>query len=726
MDTEHIEYVVNVIAHVDHGKTSVIDNVLEYLGVLSKQMAGEARLLDSRKDEIEREMTMKLSPVSVPLGSRTITFLDTPGHLEFNSLTLSTFVISDISLIIVDCIKGVTARLKGLLKRVVENKTIPILFINKIDMFFKLNISPDEIEYRVESILLETNIVLEETITWDNSSVIIGSAKDNWALSVNSKAGRLTNNKIESLSLKQALKLARAVYRQKESELESLGERIGKQITKRKPGPNDILSYEFNFFETLKESITQQKPSSNVCSMENSSVPEAVIGIVCSNTVIENRLVSITRTIRKRKLNTKEKVYLIENNRVSEVPERNIIRFTPDQPLVQEGTGLLGVIGIDCKKRGILVSEVSEETEQFFNSLKWIQFMPLFTDMIISDPDCFEEVLRRVAMHSRCEPGMVCLLTKNKEIIIQSDGELQLDKLQTDLEGLSYIVKEKSEKYQETTEYATGIIQDKQTQSEYKVTFRRVQAPDIDDLMYRLDNPTEDRTNSTKTQDNPTKENSYLTEEQLFDSDCYFKYSEDVPASIKHIARSLLQKGPFILEQCNQIELTIERINTSEKTKDNKDNKDSKDRLACDSDSQIPKIESETSIQKNTHLSSTGSTLQQIYLSGTPRILINLTLLTVTVPLASAKQASLAISRVHAAIIKTVIGQTEMVYTIKIPIKEIRQFTNTIRTLARGEADILPSHLLFFDLPTTKEQEIQISSAIREQKGILQKDKIVE
>ncbi len=81
-----LDKITSMIAHIDHGKTTLIDSLITSTGFFSKSLADELRYLDSRKDEQERGITLKLSPIKLQNGH---TFIDTPGHVDFDSLIFS-------------------------------------------------------------------------------------------------------------------------------------------------------------------------------------------------------------------------------------------------------------------------------------------------------------------------------------------------------------------------------------------------------------------------------------------------------------------------------------------------------------------------------------------------------------------------------------------------------------------------------------------------------------
>lgn len=155
--------VTSIIAHIDHGKTTLLDSVIASTGYFSKSLIGELRYLDSRKDEQERGITMKLSPIKLSNGH---VFIDTPGHVDFENLIFSSSALCDNHLILIDVNEGITPRTCSLIKFINPNRSI--LFINKVDKC-------DDFE-PVDHLVMQINGLLgHEVFNWTKNNIILGS-----------------------------------------------------------------------------------------------------------------------------------------------------------------------------------------------------------------------------------------------------------------------------------------------------------------------------------------------------------------------------------------------------------------------------------------------------------------------------------------------------------------------------------------------------------------------
>ncbi|XP_026122706.1 elongation factor-like GTPase 1 [Carassius auratus] len=159
-----------ILAHVDHGKTTLADCLVASNGIISSRLAGKLRYLDSREDEQIRGITMKSSAISLHYtaggNEYLINLIDSPGHVDFSSEVSTAVRLCDGAIVVVDAVEGVCPQTQVVLRQAWLENIRPVLVINKIDrLIVELKLTSQEAYTHLQKILEQVNAVTGSLFT---------------------------------------------------------------------------------------------------------------------------------------------------------------------------------------------------------------------------------------------------------------------------------------------------------------------------------------------------------------------------------------------------------------------------------------------------------------------------------------------------------------------------------------------------------------------------------
>jgi len=210
---------MSVIAHVDHGKSTLTDSLVSKAGIIAASKAGETRATDTRKDEQDRCITIKSTAISMffnmdekdlqfikqPITKKKdgtnepgflINLIDSPGHVDFSSEVTAALRVTDGALVVVDCVSGVCVQTETVLRQAIAERIRPILFMNKMDRaLLELQLGQEELFQTFQRIVENVNVIVATyadddgpmgvvRVDVNNGSVGFGSGLHGWAFTL--------------------------------------------------------------------------------------------------------------------------------------------------------------------------------------------------------------------------------------------------------------------------------------------------------------------------------------------------------------------------------------------------------------------------------------------------------------------------------------------------------------------------------------------------------------
>ena len=164
---------IAIIAHVDHGKTTLVDKMILQAHITRNAEKFGELILDNNDLERERGITILAKNVSVPYKDYKINIIDTPGHADFGGEVERVLNMADGVLLLVDAFEGTMPQTRFVLQKAIEMGKKPVVVINKVD---KLNCRPDEVNEEIFDLMFTLNATEDQL----NFKTIYGSAKQGW------------------------------------------------------------------------------------------------------------------------------------------------------------------------------------------------------------------------------------------------------------------------------------------------------------------------------------------------------------------------------------------------------------------------------------------------------------------------------------------------------------------------------------------------------------------
>jgi elongation factor 2 len=190
---------IGIIAHIDHGKTTMTDSLIAAVGLMSEELAGKQLLMDFYELEQQRGITINAANISIVYKyedqAYLVNIIDTPGHVDFGGEVIRAMRAVDGVVVVVDAVEGVMPQTETVLRQALRENCKPVLFVNKVDRLInELKVDEKEMQERLLKVIAKVNMLIRKfapeqfkdkwQVNVEDGSVVFGSALYKWAISV--------------------------------------------------------------------------------------------------------------------------------------------------------------------------------------------------------------------------------------------------------------------------------------------------------------------------------------------------------------------------------------------------------------------------------------------------------------------------------------------------------------------------------------------------------------
>lgn len=456
---------IGIIAHIDHGKTTLTDSLVADSGIISEKRAGEQLFTDFMEEEQERGITIQTAAVSLAHKYEgeeyLINLLDTPGHVDFSGDVTRALRAIDGAVVVVDAVEGVMVQTETVLRQAIREHVHPILYINKVDRLIdELKLKPEEMQERFVKIISKFNKLLNKyapdelaerwKVSVEEGSVAFGSATEKWSLSA-------TQMEKKNITFKDIIEAHKNDEVGKLAEKSPLDEVILDMVVNHLPNPSKAQT------ERISEIWRGDTSSELGKSMVNSN-PDGPLCMIVTDVIVDDQAgVVSTGRIFSGTLEVGKQVYLINARKEARIQQVGIY-MGPDRVMVEKAPAgnIAAVIGMEDAVVGETIVEKGLEDTQGFEELQYVSEPVVTVAVEPKDYKDLPQLISEMRRISREDPNVVVDIDEETgEYLISGMGELHLQIVEHALEdaGLEIETSEPLVVYRESVTGQGGPVE---------------------------------------------------------------------------------------------------------------------------------------------------------------------------------------------------------------------------------------------------------------------------
>jgi len=457
---------IGIVAHVDHGKTTLTDSLVAASGIISFELAGEQLFTDFLEIEQQRGITVQTAAVSLAhtLEGREylVNLLDTPGHVDFSGDVARALRAIDGVVVVMDAVEGVMPQTETVVRQALRERVRPVLFINKVDRLIdELKLTPDAMHARLAKLITRFNELIKRfappdvrerwQVSVEDGSVAFGSAKEKWAVSV----PQMKKKNITFKDIFQAYQTGTQAELAKRSPVHDV---VLDMVIRHLPNPKSAQAdrlpaiWKGNLESEIGKDMLSCDPEGKVCMVVTDIIVDEQAGVVSTGRVLSG-------TLEKGK-----QVKLVGAGTEARIQQVGVY-MGPDRVIVDRvPAGNIGaIIGMKEAYVGETIMEAGVE-ERGFEEIRYIS-EPVVT--VAVEPKSFQDLPKLVSelkRISREDPNVhVKINEETGEYLVSGMGEVHLEIVEYKLKeaGLEVKTSEPIVVYRETLTGAAGPVEGK-------------------------------------------------------------------------------------------------------------------------------------------------------------------------------------------------------------------------------------------------------------------------
>ncbi len=421
---------IGIAAHIDHGKTTLTDNLLAGAGMISEELAGTQLFTDFDKQEQERGITIFSANVSMVHkyegDSYLINLIDTPGHVDFGGDVTRAMRAVDGAVIVVCAVEGVMPQTETVVRQALKERVKPILFINKVDRLIReLKLTPEQMQERFIRIITDVNKLIQKyaekefsekfMVRVEDGSVAFGTAYRKWAIS-------FPFMKKEKISFKDIIDYCSQEKDEELAKRSPLHKILLDMVIRHLPNPLDSQKYRIpkiwlgDADSDVGKDMTSMNPDGALSAIITKVVPDPHAGMVATARLFSG-------TIKKG-----QEIRLIGQHKTARVQQvavyKGPMRIQMDD--IPAGN-IIAIVGLADAFSGETICDAEREIHAF-ESIKHI-FEPVVTKSVeCMDPKNMPKLINFLRQVGREDPTLVVNINEETgEYLVSGLGELHID-----------------------------------------------------------------------------------------------------------------------------------------------------------------------------------------------------------------------------------------------------------------------------------------------------------